>query len=106
MPADKIKFTKEKETMLMTLFPRAMQSKWKGPILRDPWAEDAIQHIDYDAGKMFKGVFGKMVARFPAWADYIRCVGPLDCEAHWFQCRRYRGIVQIGHRQSPGFKEA
>ncbi len=46
----------------MTLFPRAMQSKWKNPILRDPWAEDAIQHIDYDAGKMFKGVFGKMVA--------------------------------------------
>ena len=62
MPAEKIKFTKEKETMLMTLFPRAMQSKWKNPILRDPWGQDAIQHIDYDADKMFKGVFCKIMA--------------------------------------------
>lgn len=60
MPADRIKFTKEKETMLLTLYPRAIQSKWKNPILRDPWAEEAIKHIDYDF-KTFKGVFGKMV---------------------------------------------
>ncbi len=48
MTTEKIKFTKEKETMLMTLSGRAIQSQWKNPILRDPWAEEAMRHIDYD----------------------------------------------------------
>jgi len=45
MTTDKIQFTKEKETMLMTLSGRAIQSQWKNPILRDPWAEEAMRHI-------------------------------------------------------------
>jgi methyltransferase (TIGR00027 family) len=56
MTTDKIQFTKEKETMLMTLSGRAMQSQWKNPILRDPWAEEAMRHIDYDISKTYKGV--------------------------------------------------
>jgi O-methyltransferase involved in polyketide biosynthesis len=56
MTADKIHFTKEKETMLMTLSGRAIQSQWKDPILRDPWAEEAMRHIDYDISKHYKGV--------------------------------------------------
>ncbi len=56
MTTDKIQFTKEKETMLMTLSGRALQSQWKDPILRDPWAEDAMRHIDYDISKAYKGV--------------------------------------------------
>ena len=56
MTSDKIQFTKEKETMLMTLSGRAIQSQWKNPILRDPWAEEAMRHIDYDIGKDYKGV--------------------------------------------------
>ena len=56
MPTDKIHFTKEKETMLMTLSGRALQSQWKHPILRDPWAEEAMRHIDYDISKQYKGV--------------------------------------------------
>ena len=48
MTTEKIHFTKEKETMLMTLSGRAIQSQWKNPILRDPWAEEAMRHIDYD----------------------------------------------------------
>ena len=56
MTTDKIQFTKEKETMLMTLSGRAMQSQWKNPILRDPWAEEAMRHIDYDMSKNLKGV--------------------------------------------------
>jgi methyltransferase (TIGR00027 family) len=42
--------------MLMTLSGRAMQSQWKNPILRDPWAEEAMRHIDYDISKTYKGV--------------------------------------------------
>jgi O-methyltransferase involved in polyketide biosynthesis len=56
MTTDKIHFTKEKETMLMTLSGWAMQSRWKNPILRDPWAEEAMRHIDYDMSKTLKGV--------------------------------------------------
>ena len=56
MTTNKIHFTKEKETMLMTLSGRAIQSQWKNPILRDPWAEEAMRHIDYDIGKHYKGV--------------------------------------------------
>src|SRR6266511_389746 len=56
MTTDKIQFTKEKETMLITLNGRAVQSAWKNPILRDPWAEEAMRHIDYDVSKTLKGV--------------------------------------------------
>ena len=54
MTTDKIQFTKEKETMLITLNGRAVQSAWKNPILRDPWAEEAMRHIDYDMSKTLK----------------------------------------------------
>ncbi|GLV60307.1 hypothetical protein KDH_71270 [Dictyobacter sp. S3.2.2.5] len=54
MTTEKITFAKEKETMLLTLYPRALQSQWQKPILRDPWAEEAIQHIDYDFNKLYK----------------------------------------------------
>ena len=56
MTTDKIQFTKEKETMLMTLSGRATQSQWKDPILRDPWAEEAMRHIDYNMSEHLKGV--------------------------------------------------
>ena len=67
MTTDKIQFTKEKETMLMTLSGRAIQSQWKNPILRDPWAEDAMRHIDYDLSKQLTGV-----ASWSMWKD----IGP------------------------------
>jgi methyltransferase (TIGR00027 family) len=67
MTNDKIQFTKEKETMLMTLSGRAIQSQWKKPILRDPWAEEAMRHIDYDLSKQLTGV-----ASWSIWKD----IGP------------------------------
>ena len=67
MTTDKIQFTKEEETMLMTLSGRATQSQWKDPILRDPWAEEAMQHIDYDMSKQLKGM-----ASWSMWKD----IGP------------------------------
>lgn len=56
MTTEKIHFTKEKETMLMTLSGRALQNQWKHPILHDPWAEEAMRHIDYDMSKTLKGI--------------------------------------------------
>lgn len=67
MTTNKIRFSKEKETMLMTLSGRALQSQWKNPILRDPWAEAAMRHIDYDISKTLKGV--------SAWSIW-RDIGP------------------------------
>jgi O-methyltransferase involved in polyketide biosynthesis len=66
MSTEKVHFTKEKETMLLTLWGRAAQSQWHDPILRDPWAEDAVRHIDYDFAKMEKmgGPFAPFVARW------------------------------------------
>jgi O-methyltransferase involved in polyketide biosynthesis len=67
MTADKLHFTKEKETMLMTLSGRAIQSQWEHPILRDPWAEEAMRHIEYDLNKQLTGV-----ASWRIWKD----IGP------------------------------
>ena len=67
MTTDKIQFAKEKETMLMTLSGRAVQSAWKNPILRDPWAEEAMRHIDYDMSKQLTGM-----ASWSIWKD----IGP------------------------------
>ncbi|MBV9231921.1 MAG: class I SAM-dependent methyltransferase, partial [Chloroflexi bacterium] len=61
MTTEKIHFTKEKETMLMTLNGRAIQSQWKHPILRDPWAEEAMRHIDYDIRKRYGGIGWRLV---------------------------------------------
>jgi len=68
MTTDKIQFTKEKETMLMTLNSRAIQSQWKQPILRDPWAEEAMRHIDYDMSKTLTGI-----SAWGMWKD-IGCI--------------------------------
>jgi O-methyltransferase involved in polyketide biosynthesis len=54
MTSGKVPFTKE--TMLMTLSGQATQSQWAHPILRDPWAEDAMRHIDYDMSQTLTGV--------------------------------------------------
>jgi len=48
MQTEEVHFTKEKETMLVTLYGRALESQSKDPILRDPVAEEAIRRIDYD----------------------------------------------------------
>lgn len=51
MTTDKIHFTQEKETNLLMLYAKAVQSQWQNPIMPDPWAEEAIRHIDYDFSK-------------------------------------------------------
>ncbi len=48
MQSEKVHFTKEKETMLITLYSRALHSQSEDPVLRDKWAEDAVSRIDYD----------------------------------------------------------
>jgi O-methyltransferase involved in polyketide biosynthesis len=52
MQAEKVHFTQEKETMLITLYGRALESRSTDPVLQDKWVEEAIQRIDYDFGKL------------------------------------------------------
>lgn len=48
MQTEKVQLTKEKETLLATLYARALESRSPNPILRDEMAEDAVRRIDYD----------------------------------------------------------
>ena len=51
MEVEKIRFTKEQETMLITLYAKALESRSRQPVLSDPWAEQAIGQIDHDFAK-------------------------------------------------------
>lgn len=48
MRGEKIHLTKEKETLLATLYARAIESRSQHPILVDTWAEILVDRIDYD----------------------------------------------------------
>jgi len=48
----KIRLTREKETLLVPLFSKAVQSQRLQPLISDPKAEDILQCIEYD----FKGL--------------------------------------------------
>jgi O-methyltransferase involved in polyketide biosynthesis len=48
MDKEKIVFTKEKETLLIPLYGKALESKKQNPILKDPKAEEIIEKIEYD----------------------------------------------------------
>ncbi|WP_176391950.1 class I SAM-dependent methyltransferase [Marininema halotolerans] len=49
---EKIRLTKEKEMLLMTLYGRAQESRKQEPIIKDHDAEDIIEKIDYDFSKL------------------------------------------------------
>jgi O-methyltransferase involved in polyketide biosynthesis len=59
MQTERIRLTQEKETMLGTLYGRALESRSENPILRDEHAERVIGLIDYDFSKL--GVRGTVV---------------------------------------------
>ncbi len=52
MTGEKVRFTGERETLLITLRGRALQSRRVEPILRDEWAEAAVDRLDYDFAKL------------------------------------------------------
>jgi O-methyltransferase involved in polyketide biosynthesis len=48
----KINLEKEKETLLITLYAKALDSRSKNPILNDTKAEEIVNMIDYDFDKV------------------------------------------------------
>ena len=49
---EKVGLTAERETALITLVGKARQSASADPILPDPWAEAAVERVDYDFAKL------------------------------------------------------
>lgn len=45
---EKVHFTKEKETMLLALYAKALESRSPASILQDKMADEAVKRIDYD----------------------------------------------------------
>ncbi|XXV30675.1 class I SAM-dependent methyltransferase [Sorangium sp. So ce1389] len=52
MGIEPVHLTKEKETLLITLYGKAMESRSRDPILRDEAAEEAVRRLDYDFSKL------------------------------------------------------
>ncbi|MFG2859723.1 class I SAM-dependent methyltransferase [Streptomyces sioyaensis] len=51
-PRAKVQLTGAKETLLATLYGRAVDSRAQDPILGDPTAADTVRRLDYDFTKM------------------------------------------------------
>ncbi|GAA3805545.1 class I SAM-dependent methyltransferase [Sphaerisporangium flaviroseum] len=52
MGTEKVHLTGDKETLLATLYGRAVHSRTEDPVLRDPLAQQAVERIDYDFSKL------------------------------------------------------
>jgi O-methyltransferase involved in polyketide biosynthesis len=52
MEKQKIRLTQEKETLLVPLYSKAIESQRAHPIIVDPKAEEILQGIEYDFGKL------------------------------------------------------
>ena len=52
MKGERVVLTAEKETLLPTLYGRALDSRSANPILGDTWADDVVRRLDYDFAKM------------------------------------------------------
>jgi O-methyltransferase involved in polyketide biosynthesis len=68
---NKINLTREKATLLATLYARATESKSSSPIIKDEMAEQAIQKIDYDFLKLKVDVIGisMRAKQFDNWTN-------------------------------------
>jgi O-methyltransferase involved in polyketide biosynthesis len=121
MPTEKINLTKEKETLLATLYARALESRSQNPILRDEMAEDAIRRIDYDfehlkvdtisiamRAKLFDNWTNEFLANHPnATVLHLGCgldsrvfrVNP-SINVHWFDVD-YPEVIELRRRLYP-----
>jgi len=55
IPPTKVALREVKETCLITLYGRSLQSRWPNPILPDRWAEETVARLDYDFDRLKVG---------------------------------------------------
>ena len=83
MASEKVHLTKEKETMLIMLYGRALRCRSKHPILRDTWAEEAIQRVDYDFANLKLHACLEAVLELPHPPWPLRPAGCIDGQRRW-----------------------
>lgn len=52
MPPEKVSLTEEKATLLITLYGKAQESRLPDSLLKDRFAAEAVEHIDYDFSRL------------------------------------------------------
>ncbi|HFL2001448.1 TPA: class I SAM-dependent methyltransferase, partial [Pseudomonas aeruginosa] len=52
MPGHRITLTGEKQTLLITLYAKALDSRLDDSILHDRFAEEAVRQIDFDFSRV------------------------------------------------------
>ncbi|MDH6230695.1 O-methyltransferase involved in polyketide biosynthesis [Mesorhizobium soli] len=74
MVREKVSLTRERETLLITLYGKALESRRPNSILADHFAEEAAARIDYDFSKLkVDGVMGVgFAARARTLDDWVR----------------------------------
>ncbi|WP_326953815.1 class I SAM-dependent methyltransferase [Amycolatopsis sp. NBC_01286] len=74
---EQVRLSQEKETLLMALYLRALDNRRETPILGDPFAQDVVDRIDYDFGRLgnLKGnapLIATRARQFDAWTrDFL-----------------------------------
>lgn len=69
---EKIHLTEEKETLFITLYAKALNSRSKRPILHDKTAEDIVENLDYDFSKHKRFGNNFMVIRARHFDDWLK----------------------------------
>ncbi|MET3582580.1 O-methyltransferase involved in polyketide biosynthesis [Mesorhizobium robiniae] len=52
MAGEKVHLTKEKETLLITVYGKALESRLPNSLLKDHFADEAVRRIDYDFSRL------------------------------------------------------
>ena len=121
---ERVAFTREQETMLITLYARALESRSARPILADPWAEAAVERIDHDFAKFKVGrqhqlTISLRAKKFDDWTRvfldnnpcatvlYLGCgldsrvhrIDPPEC-IHWYDVD-FPDVIELRRRLYP-----
>jgi O-methyltransferase involved in polyketide biosynthesis len=84
-----VPFTGIKETLLLTLYTRAMDSRSKQPLLGDKKAEEIVQQIDYDFHKL-------KVPQKESFGGAIRAKMPDVCTAEYLADHPDATVLDLG----------
>lgn len=74
MAAEKVHLSKEKETLLITLYGKALESRRPDSLLRDRFADEAVGRIDYDFSRLGvdRNLAAGLAARARIMDDWVR----------------------------------
>jgi O-methyltransferase involved in polyketide biosynthesis len=78
MTSEVVNFAEEKETLLITLYAKAEESKLPDTLLKDHFAAEVIRHIQYPFGKLKLGSFGIIGLTFRAKLLEEWCIRFID----------------------------